>query len=300
MSTSPRIAITADTRVLRCRLLIQLIQMCGAVPVPIPFYLNHRAVGVRNREEAKHIPTRLLEEATAEHLEHIEKTLSTCNGVIIPGNPRDVPPEAYGATFIHPETAKRLTGNPLKVRFVTETLMANYALEHNWPLLGICGGMQVTNVVLGGSLVQHLPDDSRVKKHKVKHRDPKLKHLSKQKQKEWERMFESHIKHGTPLNIYPATHGMRVETNSSLAEIYRSVDADIDNIGELSIHHQGCFEENLGKGLKPVALAPDGVVEAIEMPTHNNFFLLTQFHPECNVSGIAKALVQRLVSGSSS
>ena len=293
-----RIAITNDTRILRCRLLVKLIEICGATPVLIPQSLKPSSVGISHKEEIKDISYSLLEPALEKHLNHVKELLETCDGLLLPGNKHDVPPGAYGQNTIHPETAKRLSKHPLYVRFETETAMAKYALKANWPILAICGGMQVMNVVLGGSLVQHLPDDERVKQGKVPHRDPTLKKLSQKQQKEWEQTFENHILTDSPENIYPATHGMRVEPDSLLADIYREIQADIalDDIGELSIHHQGCFEENLGKGLRPVAIAPDGVVEAAELTSHDTMCLLTQFHFECNVSGMAKTAIQRLIN----
>ena len=63
---------------------------------------------------------------------------------------------------------------------------------------------------------------------------------------------------------------MRVLPDSLLGGMYKKADKNInlDEIGELSIHHQGCFKDNIGKGLRPVAFAPDGIVEAMELDNH--------------------------------
>ena len=80
-------------------------------------------------------------------------------------------------------------------------------------------------------------------------------------------------------------------------EIYKKSNPNInlENIKELSIHHQGCFEENLSDQLKISAISPDGVIEAAQHKTYPKMFLLTQFHPECDASGIAIKLVEELI-----
>jgi putative glutamine amidotransferase len=289
-----RIAITDDTNILRCRLLTQLIEMCGATPVLIPYRLKGiPAMDHTDQPNQK----QLIDAALAEHIEHVEKTLSSCQGLLLPGNRYDIPPQAYGQEYIHPETADRLSQDWDYKRFETESFMANYALKKEWPILGVCGGMQLMNVTLGGSLVQHLPDDQRVQAGKLSHRDPSLNDLSQEEQEAWEKNFKKHIAAGKSSSIYPATHTMSVEPDSTLAELYRQnqPSTDLSTVGELSIHHQGCFTEQLADRLTPVALAPDGVVEAAELSNYGNMCLITQFHLECNVSGIAKATVQKLV-----
>lgn len=282
-----RIAITSDTRMLRCRLLIKLIELCGGTPVLVPYMIK----------TSKGVNAANLSALREKHLAHVQEILKTCEGLLLPGNRYDIPPSAYAETFIHPQTAKRLPDNPFYFRLETETLMAKHALDAKWPILGICGGMQLMNVILGGNLVQHLPEDKRTRAHKVKHYDPSLKHLSREKQKKWESTFPSHIQTGSPQNIYPRTHPMEVEESSLLGKIYRQVNPEmsLSDVYELSIHHQGCFPENLSKRLKPVAIAPDGLVEAAVLTNYPAQCLLTQFHLECNVSGIAKACVELLI-----
>ena len=123
-----------------------------------------------------------------------------------------------------------------------------------------------------------------------------MKIFSKEQLKDYEDNFELILK-GEKENIFTGTHGFKVFEDSLLAKIYQEQFADIDlnNVGELSIHHQGCFEENLSDQLKAVAISPDGVIEAVEHKTHPKMFLLTQFHPECNASGIALNLVEELI-----
>ena len=276
-----RVAITDVRRFRRCRFLMKLIALSGGEPALIPIMLQRKWM---NRQEALN-----------SHLNRVRTILDTCHAVIIPGNNFDVPPCAYGQEFIHPETARRLPKTPFNARFETEILMAQYAIEKKMPIVGICGGFQVINVVLGGTLVQHLPDDERVKQGKINHRDLSLKKLSKVLQTSWEKKYDHHIIDGRPSNIYPKTHRIQIESGSTLGRIYSFLFQSSEEIKELSIHHQGCFLENLSPLLRPVAFASDGVVEAAEIRDYPGLGLITQFHWECNVSGIAKPIIDLLI-----
>lgn len=290
-----KVAITNNTELMRCRLLVKLIELCGATPVLIPYQLSSKLLSslkqnCTNEEEVK-------KRALEMHLANVREMLDECDALLLPGNKYDVPPAAYGVTEIHPSTQKRIPKNLKYVRFETESMMARIALEREWPILGICGGMQVMNVVLGGSLVQHLPDDPRCQKLHLNHRDPRPRNLPSNTTSYWESHFVSHLMTNNPTCLFHESHPMQVVEGSLLAAIYRDYHSyiDLSAIGELSIHHQGCFPENLGNGLKPTAFAPDGLVEAAELEEYSSMCLLTQFHGECNVSGIAKPMIQRLV-----
>ena len=128
-----------------------------------------------------------------------------------------------------------------------ELELARRALERpELPVLGICRGMQLLNVALGGDLTLHLPD---LVGDEVAHRVP-------------------------PLD--PTTHEVRVEAGSVLDEIYRLPEFPV-----CSWHHQGVRE--LGAGLVPVAWAPDGVIEGLVLEDHP-FALGVQWHPEMQVA----------------
>ncbi len=77
--------------------------------------------------------------------------LDRLDALILAGG-SDVDPATYGAAP-HPETGGTW---PERDRF--EVALARGALEREMPLLGVCRGMQIVNVALGGTLVQHLPD----------------------------------------------------------------------------------------------------------------------------------------------
>ncbi len=287
-----RIGITDDTNIMRCRLIVKLVEMCGATAVLIPMYLNQNLV------KDKATDYKELDKAIDAHLGKVDNILQSCDALIFPGNKRDINPGLYGVSQIHPETKRRLPQNKLNVRQETEIKMLQYALKKkDIPVLGICGGMQLINAVLGGSLVQHLPDDPRIEGEDNPHHDKDLKDMTGDELQDFENNFEQIISGKKENGLYQGTHSMKVEENSLLAQIYKEQDSNIDlgNIKELSIHHQGCFAENISDKLKIVATSPDGIIEAVEHKNHPKMFLLTQFHPECNVSGIALSLVKKLI-----
>ncbi|HEY7597815.1 MAG TPA: gamma-glutamyl-gamma-aminobutyrate hydrolase family protein [Actinophytocola sp.] len=146
--------------------------------------------------------------------------LSRLDGLVVAGG-ADIDPAAYGAE-------RRIeSGPPRPDRDGSERRLVALALELGLPLLGVCRGMQMLNVVLGGTLHQHLPDE-------VGNHD----HL--------------------PM---PGTFGrvpVKVAAGSRLAGILgEQVDVHCH-------HHQSL--DRLGDGLVPVAWAGDGTVEGVELP----------------------------------
>jgi putative glutamine amidotransferase len=109
------------------------------------------------------------------------------------------------------------------------------------PVLGICRGAQILNVAAGGTLVQHLPAFTD-----CDHRDC-----------ERDREF---------------VHGVEVDPGSLLAEV-----AGSRAFGVNTLHHQAIAK--VGPGLRPVAWAPDGVIEAVES-AGGRLVLGIQWHPE--------------------
>ncbi|MFD8816986.1 gamma-glutamyl-gamma-aminobutyrate hydrolase family protein [Streptomyces sp. NPDC059627] len=87
--------------------------------------------------------------------EHAAATVARLDGLVIAGGP-DVEPVRYGA-----EPDPR-TGPPARVRDAWELALADAALAAGIPLLGICRGMQLLNVALGGTLVQHIDGHAQV------------------------------------------------------------------------------------------------------------------------------------------
>ncbi|MCW5876209.1 MAG: gamma-glutamyl-gamma-aminobutyrate hydrolase family protein [Anaerolineales bacterium] len=127
-----------------------------------------------------------------------------------------------------------------------EIQLALQAAEGGKPLLGICRGLQIMNVAFGGTLYTHIPDQL----------PGALQHTN----------FPDH-----PWDYL--AHPVQVSEGSRLAEILGEPIVDVN-----SLHHQGI--KDLAADLKATASAPDGLVEAIELPDHP-FAVGVQWHPEC-------------------
>jgi putative glutamine amidotransferase len=126
-----------------------------------------------------------------------------------------------------------------------ELLLLRRAVDGGKPFLGICRGLQLANVALGGNLYTHIPDQ-----------------------------LPNALRHDcypdVPRNYL--AHDVRIEEGCRLAEILIEPVLKVN-----SLHHQGIKE--LAPGLRAVAHAPDGIIEAVEVPTHP-FGLAVQWHPE--------------------
>ncbi len=131
-------------------------------------------------------------------------------------------------------------------RDTSDYLLLTTALKKDYPILGTCRGMQLLNVVQGGTLYQDIPTQHP---SKVLHRDPKREDF--------------------------VDHACKIDPNSHLYKILKKKEVTVN-----SWHHQGV--KDLGKDLKVVATAPDGIIEAIEVPSAS-FVLGVQFHPEWHV-----------------
>lgn len=188
--------------------------------------------------------TQALEEAGAasvilpltEDKEALSRFASLCDGFLFPGG-HDLSPALYGA-----EKSEQC-GVVCPERDNMERLFFPMALETGKPLLGICRGVQLFNVMLGGDLYQDLPTELP---SGVNH-------------------------HETPPYDKPA-HSVKVLPGSPL---FRAV--GMEEMAVNSYHHQGV--KTLGSGLEIAAAAPDGVTEAVYLPEHR-FALAVQWHPE--------------------
>jgi len=139
-------------------------------------------------------------------------------------------------------------------RDTLELELARRVIDSSIPTLGICRGAQILNVVQGGKLIEHIPDEVGVK---VLHRAPPRE---------------------------PVTHGVKLKTGSRLAKILGR-----DQFDATSWHHQAL--RGAAAGFDAVAHAPDGTIEAIEMPSHP-WLIAVQWHPE--LSAASDPLQQKL------
>ena len=130
-----------------------------------------------------------------------------------------------------------------KNRDKMELTLTRQALQRNVPVFGICRGLQVMNVALGGNLLQHIPDETR---NLIVHDDT-----------------------GHRQNL---AHEVIIREGTLLHRILGT-----SRTGVNSFHHQAI--KDLGKGLIKTAWAEDGVIEAVELPSAR-FFLGVQWHPE--------------------
>ena len=125
-----------------------------------------------------------------------------------------------------------------------ELKMVRAAASDGKPFLGICRGCQVMNVALGGSLYTHLPDQ-----------------------------LPNALDHSYPGNMRTVlVHEVKIEEGTYLAEIFGEPILKVN-----SLHHQGLKE--IARSLRVAGYAPDGLVEAVELPDHP-FGLAVQWHPE--------------------
>ena len=160
------------------------------------------------------------------------------DGILFSGG-GDIDPDRYG-----------MVSNP-KVKSVdpdrdrVEIYLVRTAVSGGLPFLGICRGLQVINVALGGTLYTHIVDQH----------PQALKH---DYYPDW------------PRDHLP--HSVRVDPASRLWAILGTADPDVN-----SLHHQGV--RDLAPGLQASAYAPDELVEGFELPDHP-FGLAVQWHPE--------------------
>jgi putative glutamine amidotransferase len=166
----------------------------------------------------------------------LEDFLAAIDALILPGG-GDMDPALYGGR-LHAQMYGVDRG-----RDETELALARAAVEREIPTLGICRGLQVLNVALGGTLVEHLPDE-----------------------------IGRHLAHRGGTSGTYVQHDVEVGAGSRLAQIVGGVRLDA-----ASSHHQAV--RALGRDLVVAGTAADGTVEAVELPRHK-YLVGVQWHPE--------------------
>ncbi len=169
-----------------------------------------------------------------------EQYLELIDGLLITGGAFDVDPSMYGDSDVHDTVVTK----DRRTKF--EWAMTQGALERDMPILGICGGQQLLHVVLGGKLVQHIPDT-----------------------------YEDCLAHEQPNPRDEPGHKVKVKSGTLLHDIVGTNEMFVN-----SAHHQAISDKPEGVVIN--AIAPDTVLEGCECATQT-FCLGVQWHPEFHI-----------------
>lgn len=178
--------------------------------------------------------------------QQLASLLDRLDGLVLVGG-GDIDPQLYGQEIAH----KSVSGIDAE-RDEMELFLACEALTRDMPILAICRGHQVLNVAMGGTLWQDIEAL-----------------MPNGQQHSW-------FGQNRPRNETP--HRVTISAESKLAQLLGTTDAPVN-----SIHHQGI--DKLADGLVATAFAPDGLIEAYEMPS-KYFVVSVQWHPEAIVADI--------------
>jgi putative glutamine amidotransferase len=173
--------------------------------------------------------------------EQVEAYLNLVAGLVVTGGAFDVDPGLFGASSRHAS----VTTKDRRTEF--ELAVTKGALASDKPVLGICGGQQLLNVALGGTLIQHIPDE-----------------------------IENALAHEQPNPRTEPGHRVVIERGTLLHRITQADTLDVN-----SAHHQAV--KDVAPGVVIDARAPDGVIEGIEDP-RRRFCIGVQWHPEYAIS----------------
>jgi putative glutamine amidotransferase len=176
-----------------------------------------------------------------QYAEHPDEALDRVDALMLAGG-ADIDPAAYGAV----PHAK--TKNTVPARDRSEIALTRAAIQRDMPVLGICRGMQVINVALGGTLIQHVPEV-------VGHEDHRP----------------------NPGSFENSDHDVRLDPGSLAARA-----AGEERHSTKSHHHQAV--DRIGEGLTITGRSTlDDLPETIELPPYR-FVLGVQWHPEADTA----------------
>lgn len=176
--------------------------------------------------------------------------IAELDAFVLPGGPADINPALYDADR-HEDTHESD-----KNREATDFTILEHALSASKPVLAICYGCQSLNVCLGGTLYQDIPSELHTN--------------------------IVHSREGLAAEAKDPVHAARIKPGGELAQLAAAAGLP-KRSGEFDVeintsHHQAVRE--LGRGLRVAAVAPDGVIEAIEHEPHKHWALGVQWHPE--------------------
>jgi putative glutamine amidotransferase len=143
-------------------------------------------------------------------------------------------------------------------RTAFELAATRAALDRDIPVLGICGGQQLLAIATGGTLIQHIPD-----------------------------AVPGALAHEQPNPRTEPGHTVVIEPGTLLHRIAGALEVEVN-----SAHHQAAAR--VGPGVVVSGRAPDGVIEAIELP-HLRFCIGVQWHPEYAIGAADRPLFLALV-----
>ena len=183
----------------------------------------------------------------------VESYADRLDALVVTGGAFDVDPAMFGADAKH----TTVTLKPNRTGF--ELGVTRAMLARKKPVLGICGGEQLLNVILGGTLIQHIEDE-----------------------------VADSLLHEQPNPRNQPGHAVKVTPGSLLHRI-----SGADEIKVNSAHHQAV--KAVGPGVVVNAVAADGVIEGIEDP-RLPFCIGVQWHPEFRIGDTDKKLFQALIA----
>lgn len=167
--------------------------------------------------------------------------IETCDALLLTGG-GDVNPALYN------EDASPECQPPNDARDKLELALVHLFLRNRKPIFGVCRGIQILNVALGGKLIQHIP-----------------RYLENRRSAPEEHRVVNKVD-----SVHPIAFPVASRLSAAL-----SAGAVVN-----SAHHQAVYPQALGSGLKIIAESPAGIVEAVEGVGLNAPVLAVQWHPE--------------------
>lgn len=168
--------------------------------------------------------------------EDVIQVCKMCDGFLFTGG-QDMDPKFYN------ENPSEYLGVINHERDRLEAIAFEYAISTEKPIFGICRGMQVINIMLGGTLYQDLPSE-----------------------------YDSKLPHTIAPPNGPARHDMTAVLDTPLYDLLKVTNFEVN-----SYHHQAV--KKLAPKLETMAISEDGLIEAIYMP-ERKFLWAVQWHPE--------------------
>ena len=184
----------------------------------------------------------------------LDEYANRIDGLMIPGGFFDICPSHYGEEIAH-DTVKT---NSQRTEF--EFAITRKINDQKKPILGICGGMQLMNVIFGGSLIQHIPAEVD---NALPHEQPNPRHEA-----------------GHDVEIIPSTR------------LHQIADSKIQ-VPVNSAHHQAI--RKVAPGFIVNALASDGIIEGIELSAQDQFAIGLQWHPEFHISDVDRSIFNHFI-----